>query len=278
MRLVDARGAIEGVTELVGIIGSPVSHSLSPRMHNAAFASCELDWAYVPLPVEPGQVENAVRGIRSLGFKGANVTIPHKQAVLEHCDVIEASASRSGSANTLIVEGGSIVAASTDGEGVAAGLEAAGASCVVFGAGGASRPVIVALADAGAAAITVVARRPEAAGAVVSELADVCPDCELRAESSWPKGTDADIVVNATPIKDEPIVPVSSHQQVVDLAYRGDGAPTAFTAAARAAGCERIVDGLEFLVRQGAPSFERWTGRSAPLDVMRAAITPSLAG
>ncbi|MGI9659317.1 MAG: shikimate dehydrogenase family protein [Gaiellaceae bacterium] len=278
MRLDDARRSIEGTTRLVGIIGSPVSHSLSPRMHNAAFAELELDWAYVPLPVSAAAVGDAVSGLRGLGLAGANVTIPHKQAVLEYCDVVEPSAARSCSANTLLVDDGSIIAASTDGEGVAAGLEPTGASCVVLGAGGASRPVIVALSDAGAATITIAGRRPEAAAALASELGAVCSGSAIRADQLWPPATRADIVVNATPIKDETLVALSSDQQIVDLAYRTDGAPTAFIAAARSAGCERIIDGLEFLVRQGALSFERWTGQSAPLDVMRAAVMPSLGG
>jgi shikimate dehydrogenase len=278
VRLAAGQRGIEGTTRIVGIIGSPVSHSLSPRMHNAAFASLGLDWAYVPLPVDTRLVGDAVRGLRGLGLAGANVTIPHKQAVLDHCDVIEPSAARSGSANTLVVEGETIVAASTDGEGVSSGLEPEGASCLVLGAGGASRPVIVALADAGAASITVAARRAEAAAELARELAPKLPDCEIAAEQAWPPVTAATIVVNATPVKDQTVVELASHQQVVDLAYRPDGHPTALIESARASGCERIVDGLEFLVRQGAISFERWTGRPAPLDAMRAAVMPGVGG
>lgn len=277
MRLDATRHPIEGATRLVGIIGSPVSHSLSPRMHNAAFAHLGLDWAYVPLPVDATRVGEAVTGLRALGFAGANVTIPHKSAVLAHCDVVEPSAARSGSANTLLVDGEAIVAASTDGEGVAGGLEPAAARCLVLGAGGASRPVIVALADAGAAAITIAARRPEAAAELASELGAVCGGCEID-HAPWPPAADADIVVNATPVKNDPIVELQPRHQAVDLAYRTDGAPTAFIAAARAAGCSHVVDGLEFLVRQGAISFERWTRRPAPLDVMREALRLPVGG
>ena len=278
MQLDAAARPIEATTRLVGIIGSPVDHSLSPRMHNAAFAALELDWAYVPLPVDDARIGAAVKGLRGLGFAGANVTIPHKQAVLEHCDLVEPAASRSGSANTLIVDGETIVATSTDGEGVSSGLDPSGVSCLILGAGGASRPVIVALADAGAASVRIAARRPEAASALASELADALPGCEIHALPDWPPHSKAVIVVNATPIKDEPLVELSAHQQVVDLAYRSDGRPTALIDAARARGCERVVDGLEFLVRQGAISFERWTGRPAPLDVMRRAIAPNVDG
>ncbi len=278
MRLDGGARPITSTTRLVGIIGNPVSHSLSPRMHNAAFAQLELDWAYLPLPVGDERVAQAVAGLSALGFVGANVTIPHKQAVLEHCDVIEPSAARSGSANTLIVTEEETVAASTDGEGVARGVNPSGAHCLILGAGGASRPVIVALADAGARTITIAARRAEAATDLAAELAHACPTCELEAEADWPPSAEADIVVNATPIKDDRIVAIESRHQVVDLAYRSDGAPTGLIGAAHAAGCEYVVDGLEFLVSQGALSFERWTGLEAPVAVMRAAVRGDVEG
>lgn len=244
-------------------------------MHNAAFAALELDWAYVPLAVDPTRVGEAVRGLRGLGFVGANVTIPHKSAVLEHCCVVESAAQRSGSANTLIILGDTITATSTDGEGVAEGLDVGGAMCLVLGAGGASRPVIVALADAGAASVLVASRRVEAAEELASEMRDVVEACSIRAHGDWPPSISADLIVNATPIKDDAIVALNPEQQVVDLAYRADGTATTLVAAAGEAGCRRVIDGLEFLVRQGAASFERWTGRAAPTDVMIAAVRGS---
>jgi shikimate dehydrogenase len=241
-------------------------------MQNAAFAELALDWAYVPLPVEEACVGAAIEGLRALGFAGANVTIPHKSAVLEYCDIVEPAAQRSGSANTLIVNDGAIVATSTDGEGVAGGLQVDSSHCLVLGAGGASRPVVVALADAGAARVVLAARRGEAAKQLAGELSKLDTDCEIVADAEWPPTVQADVVVNATPIKDDVIVGLSREQQLVDLAYRTDGKPTALVAAARAAGCSRVVDGFEFLVRQGAASFERWTGRPAPIEAMRAAV------
>ncbi len=241
-------------------------------MHNAALGALGLDWVYVPFPVEPARVGQAVNGLRALGVAGANVTIPHKTAVLAHCDIIEPAAERCGSANTLIVDDGRIVATSTDGEGVAAGLDVSGATCLVLGAGGASRPVVVALADAGAATVLVAARRGEAADALATDLASVAKPCSVRALAEWPPSAATDVIVNATPVKDQALVMPTPEHQVVDLAYHSNGVPTALIAAAHEAGCRRVIDGLEFLVRQGAVSFERWTGRAAPIDVMNAAV------
>jgi shikimate dehydrogenase len=251
---------ISGRTRLVGLLGHPVSGSLSPRMQNAAFAALALDWAYVPLDVEPSALEAAVAGLRALGFGGANVTIPHKTAVLPLCDEVDDVATRAGSVNTLLVRDGSLLGSSTDGAAVTGAVEAAGADALVLGAGGAARAAVAALRDAGAARVRIAARDRKRAEA----LGEAAP---------WPPdASEATLVVNATPIRDEPLVALRADQQVVDLVYRPDGAPTALVVTARAAGCLRVVDGLEVLVRQGAASFERWTGLPAPVEVMRRAL------
>ena len=212
-------------------------------MQNAAFAARGLDWAYVACDVEPGRLADAVRGLAALGFAGANVTAPHKAAALELCDEADDIARRSGSVNTLVVRDGRTVGTSTDAralDGVAARRPA------VVGAGGAAQAFVAALEGAGA-------------------------DVRVFSRSArWPPDVrDADVVVHATPVTDALLFEPRRGQTVVDLPYRGDGRPTALAAAA-AAGCA-VVDGREALVRQGAASFERWTGISAPLDVMRAA-------
>ena len=251
---------ISGRTRLVGLLGRPVAGSLSPRMQNAAFAALALDWAYVPLEVAPERLPAAVEGLRALGFAGANVTIPHKAAVLPLCDEVDEVAERAGSVNTLVLRDGRVLGSSTDGEAVTGAVEAAAAEALVLGAGGAARAVVAALRDAGAARVRVAARDRERA----EELGEAAP---------WPPdAAGATLVVNATPIRDELLVEPRPEQQVVDLAYRPDGAPTALVAAARAAGCRRVVDGLEVLVRQGAASFERWTGLPAPVEIMRKAL------
>lgn len=265
---------LAGTTRLVGLIGDPVEGSLSPRMQNAAFAARGLDWAYLPLPVEAGRLEAAVAGLVALGFAGANVTTPYKTQVLAYCDEVEAFAMRAGSVNTLVVEEGRLSGVSTDGEAVVSGVEAAGARTLLLGAGGAAQAVATALVEAGVTELVLAARNPDSAQALAARLRSLFPEAGLRAVETWPPHEPADLVVNCTPVRDELVVEPRSEQTVVDLAYRADGRPTALIDAAETAGCERVVDGLEVLARQGALSFERWTGVRAPLDVMRAVIRP----
>jgi shikimate dehydrogenase len=236
-------------TRLVGLIGWPVAHSLSPRMHNAAFAVRGLDWAYVALPVDPaeGRLTEAVQGLAAAGFAGANVTAPYKRDVVGACDEVEESVSGSGSANTLLFRDGRVLASTTDAA-VLGEIEAARAA--VVGDGGAGQAFASALRSRGTE-VHVFSRRGD-----------------------WPPRTaDADLLVHATPIVDSRLVEPRPGQIVVDLPYRTDGRPTALAAAAREAGC-RVLDGLEVLVRQGAASFQVWTGTAAPLAVMRAAVRP----
>ena len=236
---------ISGSTRLVALIGDPVDESLSPRMQNAAFAVRALDWAYVALSVAPPRLGEAVRGLLALGFAGANVTAPHKTAVVSFCDELDPVAERAGSVNTLVLDGGRVVGFSTDGE-IVADVEANTAA--VIGDGGAARAVAARVRERG---------------------------IEVRVFSragDWPPETPgADLIVHATPVRDELLVEPRPGQRVVDLAYRADGRPTALVEAAVAAGC-RVSDGVEALLRQGAASFERWTGIPAPVETMRAAL------
>ncbi|HYA09810.1 MAG TPA: shikimate dehydrogenase [Gaiellaceae bacterium] len=222
-------------TKLVALLGHPVAHSLSPQMQNAAFAACWLDWAYVALDVPPPQLEEALRGLVAGGFAGANVTIPHKRAAAALCDEAEGDA-----VNTLVFREGRVLGFNTDKE-IVAGI----------------RSQRVCLIGGGGAAATLL---PGLRGEVR----------QFSRRGTWPPDADGcDLVVNATPVRDELLVRPQAGQVVVDLAY-GDG-ETALVAAARAAGCE-VVDGREALVRQGAASFERWTGIAAPVSAMRAAL------
>jgi shikimate dehydrogenase len=222
---------ITATTRLVALLGHPVDHSLSPRMQNAAFAARGLDWAYVALDVPPDALADAVRGLAALGFAGANVTAPHKLAVAE---LVETDAP---SVNTLVIDGGRCRGWTTDAA-VLSGLEAS--RPVVVGDGGSARAFLEALPNA---------RR-------------------FSRKGEWPPdASGADLVVNATPVRDEVLVELGPGQTLVDLPY-----PRSATAdAAREAGA-RVVDGLEVLVAQGAASFELWTGIPAPVEVMRAAV------
>jgi len=221
----------------VALIGRPVAESLSPRMQNAAFAALGLDWAYLAFDVS--EPVAAVRALQTLGFAGANVTIPYKRAVVAACDEAEGDA-----VNTLVFRDGRVLGFNTDKE-ILAGINATRA-CLI-GAGGAAQT----LAPALPADTRVFTRRGE-----------------------WPPdASGCDLIVNATPVRDELLVEPHAGQTVVELAYSVDQPETALVAAARAAGCE-VIDGLEALVRQGAKSFELWTGVEAPVDVMRSSIRP----
>ncbi|HET7556228.1 MAG TPA: shikimate dehydrogenase [Gaiellaceae bacterium] len=221
----------------VALLGKPVAESLSPRMQNAAFAAAGLGWQYVALEVSPAELAAAVRRLVDDGWAGANVTIPHKLAAARLCDEAEGD-----SVNTLVVRDGGVLGFNTDKE-IVAGIEAE--RVCLIGAGGAAKALL-----------------PGLRGEVLT----------FSRSGSWPPdASGCDLVVNATPVRDEPLVDPRAGQTVVDLAYRGDGRPTALVEAARAAGCE-VVDGYEALVRQGAASFELWTGLAAPVDAMRSAL------
>ena len=232
-------------------------------MHNAAFAALGLDWRYVKLPVPPELFERTVRALPGSGYRGANVTIPHKLAALALADSATAAARAIGAANTLTFADGDIDADNTDAGGFieALGESPAGRRVLVLGAGGAARAVVWALADAGASEVSIWNRTPERA----QELADAFG---ARAVA---RPVPADIAVNATSVGlHEGTLPLEGLERpavAVELVY-GSGTP--FADWAREGGA-RVVDGLEILVRQGALSFQRWTGVEPPLDVMRGA-------
>lgn len=280
------RGAVTARTQVVAVIGDPIAHSLSPVIHNAGFSELGLDWVCVALPVGAGAAEGAVVGMRSLGIRGMSVTMPHKADVMAGLDELTDAAARLGSVNCVIARDGRLVGDSTDGAGFLAGLaedfdlDPRGADCVVLGAGGAARAVVLALADAGAASVRVVNRTSERAvraAALAGPVGSVgVPDDIAR----------ADLVVNATPVGMEgadsggPRLPLDPallrHDQVVaELVYHPS--TTALMRAASDAGA-RTANGLSMLVHQAAVAFTSWTGEPAPVDAMsraaRAALGP----
>lgn len=280
---------ITGSTRLVGVMGWPVEHSRSPAMHNAAFAALGLDWAYLPLPVPPWGVADAVAGLRALGFKGANVTVPHKQAVIRRMDLLTPASRAVGAVNTIVVnEDGDLLGDTTDGYGFLRDLADHGLShpqrAVVIGSGGAARSVVYALAEAGSA-VTVVARDTGSAGALCEAIAQVTPQGASQLQvAAFPSALahvapDADLLVNATSLglhEDEalpwdPAVHFCPGQAAYDLVYNRD---TEFLRQAREQGA-RAIAGLGMLVHQGAASFELWTGMAAPVEVMRRAAKAS---
>ncbi|MBN1890625.1 MAG: shikimate dehydrogenase [Thermoflexales bacterium] len=295
---------INAHTQLVGLLGWPVAHSLSPAMHNAAFDALGLNWRYVPLPVHPSRVEEAVRGLAALGFRGANVTVPHKQAVIPALDSLDVTAQVLGAVNTLLVErqadgSTAIRGYNTDAPGFAGALRVGGfepgggQDCLVVGAGGAARAVVLGLLQSGLAKIVVLNRTLERAQALVAHLGwanlaypprlSVLP---LTQDALVESARAAGLLVNATQVGMWPhvdasiwpeAVPLPAHLSVYDLVY--NPLETRLLRQARAAGANAI-DGLGMLVGQGAVAFEMWTGQGPAERVaalMRAACERALA-
>jgi shikimate dehydrogenase len=264
--------AITGETRLAAVIGDPVRHSRSPAIHNAGYAAAGLDWVFLALAVPAGRGADAVAAMPVLGIAGLSVTMPHKADAAGACDELSADAAALGVVNTVVLrEDGTIWGDSTDGEGLIrslteAGLEVGGLRVLVVGAGGAARASVLALGRAGAA-VTVTARRPEAAAAA----ADLALDGNV-APFDPALGRDFDVVLNATPMgmagETLPIATPGRGQWGVDLIYHP--AETPFLAAAAANGAW-VVGGLGMLVHQAVLGFEAMTGHPAPLAEMRAA-------
>ena len=265
--------------QVAAVIGHPVQQSLSPALHNAAFAASGLDWHYVAFDVAPGAAGAALDAMRTLGIAGLSVTMPHKEDVAAAVDVLAPSAAALRSVNTVGREdSGRLVGHSTDGEGfvaslAAAGVGVAGARVVVLGAGGAARSVVDALGRAGADDIAIVNRTVGKA----ADAAALTPTGRVGSVDDVPTAT---IVVNATSVgmgtAALPLDPalLRSGQVVADLVYHP--LETALLAAARAAGCTP-VDGLGMLVHQAVLQQEIWTGTRPDPSVMRAAAESELA-
>lgn len=271
-------------TTLVGVMGDPVAHSLSPLLHNTAFAELGLDWASTGFHVPAGGAAGALEGARSLGLAGLSVTMPHKAAVAALVDERTEVAARLDAVNCVIRRGDRLIGDNTDGEGFVAslrrgaGFEPAGRRCLVIGGGGAARAVVLALADAGAAEVVVVNRSPERAARAASLAGPVG-----RVGEAGEAGA-VDLVVNATPAgmaggpapdRPPPVDPawVGPGQVVADLVYHP--AETAWLAAARAAGATTVA-GVGMLVHQAAAQLLAWTGEDPPLRAMWAAVEGAL--
>lgn len=283
--------SISGKTQLIGLIGWPVSHSLSPAMHNAAAGALGLDWAYVPLPVHPDRLPDALRGLPALGFRGVNVTVPYKEAAISYLHAVYPIAQTIGAVNTINNSDGLLTGFNTDWSGFLADLETYnfvldGRDCLVLGAGGAARAVVYGLANAGAR-ITVAARKSQQAEALAARMAESPGHARIRVvafDHAAEAATDyyRPLIVNTTPlgmagsrVADSPWpdgAPFPDKAFVYDLVYNPDR--TRLLEQAAAAGC-RTANGLGMLVEQAAESFEIWTGRRPDRAVMRQAAEAS---
>jgi shikimate dehydrogenase len=280
-----AEPRIGGDTHVVGIVGWPVAHTLSPAIHNAAFAESGLDWVYVPLPVQSQDLQEALGGIAPLGFRGVNVTMPHKTEAAELIEHVSEDARILRAVNTIAVRGDELEGHNTDAPGFDrflrrdAGFDPDGRTAIVFGAGGAARACSLALARAGLARLTVAAR-DEARAAPLVEMVGALdvPVAVVRPGDTGDLA--ADLVVNATPVGGSGAEPAHAsvphlgpNVLVVDLLY--DPPSTDLQQQAREAGAT-VFGGLGHLLEQAALSFELWTGMPAPLEVMSAAALAAL--
>jgi shikimate dehydrogenase len=302
-----AARAIDGHTALLGVLGDPVRHSLSPAMHNAALRELGLNWVYLALPAPPEQLATVVRGLEAMGCRGLSVTIPHKQSVAALAAELSPLARRVGAVNTLVPrEGGGWFGTNTDVEGFLAPLQTAGRPwqgqrAVVLGCGGSARAVVAGLAELGLGSIQVAGRRAGSREAFVADCRAWAPQLEGL---SWSDaGTaasadlrealaSADLVVNTTPVgmasASDPAAAGRSPLTGAELDALPAGAwvydliytprPTALLQAAGARGCQAI-DGLEMLVQQGAAALRLWSGSDQiPVEAMRAALLSQLTG
>ncbi|MEJ2690626.1 MAG: shikimate dehydrogenase [Deltaproteobacteria bacterium] len=268
---------IDGRTVLHGIMGLPVSHSLSPAMHNAAFEALGLNCVYVPFAVE--DVPRAMDGFRALKVRGVSVTIPYKQAVIPYLDRLDSVAERIGAVNTLVIdEQGRIKGFNTDWLGanraLAEHLELIDKKVVLLGAGGSARAIGFGLLEAGARPI-LCSRTPERGKALAADLS--CQWVPLQDAADLA----GDVLINATSVGMAPEnsampVPkeaVRNFSVVMDIVY--SPLRTTLLRVAEEAGC-LTVNGLAMLLRQGAAQFEMWTGKAAPIEVMRASLAEKI--
>lgn len=276
---------ISGKTKLAGVIGWPIGHTLSPAMHNAAFAALGMDAVYLPLGVpDPARLKEVVRGLQAVRALGANVTIPYKQAVMNYVNELSPEAEQIGAVNTLVFRDQKIIGCNTDGLGFLKSLplrlSLRGKNVVLLGSGGGGRAVAVSLVLAGVAQVSVSEPEPRRRNALVKHLRalgcqgakGVLPDSpELQSALQ-----EADLLVNATPLGLKPEDPLPlpeawfpDNTTVMDLVY--GRTLTRFLTLAKRRG-NRIVPGWQMLLHQGAESFRLWTGKQPPVEVMEKAL------
>ena len=275
---------VSGKTKICGLIGDPVEHTMSPAMHNAAFEELGLDYIYLPFHVKAEGLADAVAGLKALNVRGFNVTIPHKVKIIPMLDELDTIAGKIGAVNTVVNDHSKLTGYNTDAAGflkalLEQGVEPAGSNVVILGAGGASRAISYILADEGAR-LTVLNRRQELDWAfelarhINEDLGSETRAMELTAENLSAVLEKSDILINATSVgmtPDQDSSPVSadllkSELIVFDIVY--NPVRTRLLREAASVGA-RTVGGVDMLAWQGALAFEKWTGRQAPVDLMR---------
>jgi shikimate dehydrogenase len=287
----DNRVKIDGSTKIVGVYGSPIAHTASPAMHNAAFDALGMNWAYLAFHVDPRNLGSALTGARDMGFGGVNLTVPHKVLALEIVDEVDAEARKLGAVNTVVLHENHTVGFNTDGYGITHGLQedfnlsVAGKKVLVLGAGGAGRAIAVQCGLNGASKIGLANRTPERLKPVIRELTAM--KIPFQAWSLDPETIRAaleefEVVINATSVGLQSGESLglrseffTNHHYVYDTIYRP--AETQLLRAARSAGAS-VANGLSMLLHQGVKAFEIWTGQTAPVAVMRRALRAAVGG
>lgn len=280
---------ISGKTRVCGVIGDPIEHTLSPAIHNAAFDHLKLDFIFLAFRVKAADLENAVRGMRGLGIHGLNVTMPHKSTVISFLDEVDPTVQFLGSANTILNKDGKLSGFNTDGVGALKALRENGTELsekkvLLLGAGGAAKAIAFALAEE-VGELAVLNRATEKA----KELAEALGRMFNKKVVGGALSPDAiaknlrgsDVLINATSVGMHPeanqsiVTPqwLRSDLTVMDIVY--NPVETKLAKDAKAAGA-KVISGVEMLIYQGAASFEIWTGRSAPIEVMRRAALNKL--
>ena len=264
---------ITAKTKITGIIGWPVEHSKSPKMHNSAFNALGLDYCYIAMPVKPEALEDAVKGIRALNFLGINVTLPHKEEVIKHLDVIDEEARFIGAVNTIKNENGVLKGYNTDGRGFMEslreeGIDPKGKNIFLVGVGGAARAVSYYLCQE-ASRFWLHGRNMKKATTLANDLKKLSSTVAVTETKETIKY--ADIIINATPLgmkEDDPLpldpTLLRPDQIVCDLIYWD----TPLIKQARQIGC-KAVNGLGMLLWQGVLAFKIWTGITPPVEIMR---------
>jgi len=281
--------SISGKTRVCGVIGDPISHTLSPIIHNAAFSHLKLDFVYLAFDVKPSELENALHGIRGLGIHGLNVTMPHKKAVLRFLDEVDQTVKFLGVVNTILNKKGQLCGFNTDGFGALRALkenriDLSGKKALLLGAGGAAKAIALSLAEE-VEELTLLNRTLEKVRELEEKLNQHFGE-KVRSDTLSPGNVkkylrDSDILINATsvgmyPNLSQSIVPseiLKPDLVVMDIVY--NPVETQLVENARTAGAS-VITGVEMLIHQGAASFEIWTGCPAPVDVMRKAAQSKL--
>ncbi len=282
---------ISGKTQVYGVIGDPIAHSLSPVMHNAAFEALKMDCVFLAFRVKTGEVESAIHGMRGLGIHGLNVTMPHKNPVIPFLDEVNATAKFLGSVNTILNDDGKLTGFSTDGVGALNalkknGVKLNGKKVLLLGGGGAAKAISYALAKE-VKELTILNRSPEKTNTLTEtisrEFNKRVSDGLLEPSSIQENLQNADVLINATSVGMHPNVEHSLVEPqwlrrdltVMDIVY--NPVKTKLARDAKKAGA-KVVSGVEMLIYQGAASFEIWTGKAAPVEVMRKTALNKLTG